>query len=88
MPDELVRQALLNAWANAPAPAGFVQSMSRKANCWDNAVAESFFATLEARGSHCHLRNKGSSLSGYRLHHPWLLQSLANSFGPGLSLSQ
>jgi putative transposase len=23
-------------------------SMSRKANCWDNAVAESFFATLEA----------------------------------------
>lgn len=21
--------------------------MSRKANCWDNAVAESFFATLE-----------------------------------------
>ena len=26
---------------------GFVQSMSRKGNCWDNAVAESFFATLE-----------------------------------------
>jgi len=24
-----------------------VPSMSRKANCWDNAVAESFFATLE-----------------------------------------
>jgi len=24
-----------------------VQSMSRKGNCWDNAVAESFFATLE-----------------------------------------
>ena len=24
-----------------------VASMSRKANCWDNAVAESFFATLE-----------------------------------------
>ena len=23
------------------------QSMSRKANCWDNAVAESFFATLK-----------------------------------------
>ena len=22
-------------------------SMSRKGNCWDNAVAESFFATLE-----------------------------------------
>ena len=25
----------------------FVQSMSRKANCWDNAVAESFFRTLK-----------------------------------------
>ena len=24
-----------------------VQSMSRQGNCWDNAVAESFFATLE-----------------------------------------
>jgi len=23
------------------------QSMSRKANCWDNAVAESFFKTLK-----------------------------------------
>jgi len=26
---------------------GFVQSMSRKGNCWDNAVAESFFRTLK-----------------------------------------
>lgn len=26
---------------------GFVCSMSRKGNCWDNAVAESFFATLK-----------------------------------------
>ncbi len=26
---------------------GFVPSMSRKCNCWDNAVAESFFATLK-----------------------------------------
>jgi len=26
---------------------GCLQSMSRKGNCWDNAVAESFFATLE-----------------------------------------
>jgi putative transposase len=26
---------------------GIVQSMSRKGNCWDNAVAESFFATVE-----------------------------------------
>lgn len=27
--------------------AGMVQSMSRKGNCWDNAVVESFFGTLE-----------------------------------------
>lgn len=26
----------------------FVQSMSRKGNCWDNAVAESFFRSLKA----------------------------------------
>lgn len=28
---------------------GIVQSMSRKGNCWDNAVAESFFATLKKK---------------------------------------
>jgi putative transposase len=28
-----------------------LQSMSRKGNCWDNAVAESFFKTLENRVS-------------------------------------
>jgi putative transposase len=28
--------------------AGLRSSMSRKANCWDNAVAESFFATLKS----------------------------------------
>lgn len=27
--------------------AKFTQSMSRKGNCWDNAPAESFFATLK-----------------------------------------
>lgn len=26
---------------------GFIASMSRKGDCWDNAVAESFFATLK-----------------------------------------
>jgi putative transposase len=26
------------------------QSMSRRANCWDNAVAESFFKTLKMEG--------------------------------------
>jgi transposase InsO family protein len=27
---------------------GVIQSMSRKANCWDNAVAENFFKTLKS----------------------------------------
>jgi transposase InsO family protein len=31
---------------------GLVCSMSRKGNCWDNAVAESFFATLKAELPH------------------------------------
>ena len=26
---------------------GFIASMSRKGDCWDNAVAESFFSTLK-----------------------------------------
>jgi transposase InsO family protein len=71
MPDDLVQQAFLNAWAASPVGAGvlfhsdrgsqyasadftrtlaahgFEPSMSRKGNCWDNAVAESFFATLK-----------------------------------------
>ncbi len=29
-----------------------VQSMSRKGNCWDNAVAESFFRTLKTELIH------------------------------------
>jgi len=32
---------------NAIANASFIQSISRKANCWDNAPAESFFASLK-----------------------------------------
>ena len=31
---------------------GLVQSMSRRGNCWDNAVAESFFATLKKQAVH------------------------------------
>ena len=36
----------------------FVQSMSRKGNCWDNAVAESFFRTLKTEWAyHIELEN-------------------------------
>lgn len=36
-----------NAYQEALAAHGMVSSMSRKGNCWDNAVAESFWATLK-----------------------------------------
>ena len=35
------------AYRAALAQAGAIPSMSRVGNCWDNAVAESFFATLD-----------------------------------------
>lgn len=31
---------------------GIIQSMSRKRNCWDNAVAESFSHTLKTELTH------------------------------------
>ena len=31
---------------------GIIQSMSRKGNCWDNSVAESFFHTLKTELTH------------------------------------
>jgi putative transposase len=37
---------------------GFVQRMSRKGNCWDNAVAESFFHTIKTQMiHHCTFQN-------------------------------
>jgi transposase InsO family protein len=40
-------QYCCEAFRKALAAHQFVQSMSRKGNCWDNAVAESFFGTLK-----------------------------------------
>lgn len=37
---------------------GFVQSMSRKGNCWDNAVAEYFFRSIKTQLiHHCRFQN-------------------------------
>lgn len=37
---------------------GIIQSMSRKGDCWDNAVAESFFHTLKTElTNHCQFNN-------------------------------
>ena len=40
-------QYTATAYRTLLADNGFQQSMSRRANCWDNAVAESFFKTLK-----------------------------------------
>ena len=32
---------------------GMIQSMSRRANCWDNAAMESFFKTLKVERIYC-----------------------------------
>lgn len=40
-------QYAAHAFRNLLAGLGMVQSMSRKGNCWDNAVAESFFHSLK-----------------------------------------
>ncbi len=47
---------------------GFEPSMSRKANCWDNAVAESFFATLkneEATGIYSTKEDAHTGIANY-----------------------
>lgn len=47
---------------------GFVQSMSRKGNCWDNAVAESLFASLkteEATGVYPRKAQGHASIASY-----------------------
>jgi transposase InsO family protein len=41
-----------HAFRQAAADAHLIQSMSRKGNCWDNAVAESFFAGLKKHAVH------------------------------------
>lgn len=47
------------AYQKALAAAGITPSMSRKGDCWDNAVAESFFSTLKRElVSKCYWLNK------------------------------
>ena len=53
-----------NEYRELLASKGVVASMSRKGNCWDNAVAESFFGTLEIElieGADWHTRAEARS---------------------------
>ncbi|MDK6079109.1 integrase core domain-containing protein, partial [Massilia varians] len=46
---------------------GMLPSMSRKGNCWDNAVAESFFSNLKNEAMHDRLfasRDEGKAVVG------------------------
>lgn len=43
-----------NKFRNKLENLGFIQSMSRKGNCWDNACAESFFHTLKTEELYNH----------------------------------
>ena len=38
--------------------AGYIQSMSRKANCWDNACIEHFFGTLKVESGYDEILKK------------------------------
>jgi transposase InsO family protein len=61
--------------------------MSRKANCWDNAVAESFFATLkreEVLGAYETKAQAHQAIACY-VHG---FYNHANALGPGLSVSE
>lgn len=69
-----------NAFKKVIEKNGMVQSMSRKACCWDNAVAESFFGTLKQElVYHCRFKTREDAKSAifeyievfynrYRLH--------------------
>ncbi|NJX16147.1 transposase [Tamlana crocina] len=62
---------------------GFVkQSMSRKGNCWDNAVAESFFKSLKVEwgyGHHYKLRSE-AELSIFTWIETWYNNKIRHSF--------
>ncbi len=52
------------AFAQTLSPLGFVASMSRRGNCWDNAVAESFFATLKTEEATSTYETKAAAHAG------------------------
>jgi putative transposase len=63
----------------------FVQSMSRKGDCWDNAVAESFFGIIKSELIHRErLRVPQDTLKGDIRVHRDLLQSETQTFYLGL----
>ena len=67
---------------------GLVGSMSRKGNCWDNAVMERFFLSLKTERLAARLRQPRRGHDGHRRLHRGLLQRHAPALHPRLSLAQ
>ena len=66
---------------------GFVPSMSRRANCWDNAVAESFFATLKNEEATATYPSKATAHAGianhtHRFYNPTRRHSTLGNMSP------
>jgi len=54
------------------APHGIIASMSRKGDCWDNAVVESFFATLKTElVNDVRWRSRSDVISAIRQYIDW-----------------
>ena len=52
-----------NDFRNKISDHGFIQSMSRKGNCWDNACAEAFFKTIKTEVLNGKIFNRKNSSS-------------------------
>jgi transposase-like protein len=72
-----------SAYQDALEQNGIICSMSRKGNCWDNAVVESFFSTLDFECGAVVSVTRGCVSRRRRLH-PGLLQPDAATLVPGL----
>ncbi len=66
------------------------QSMSRKANCWDNAVAESFFKSLKVEAIYPLTFNnrKDAKLAVFQYIEAWYNTNRRHSFLGGLTISE
>jgi transposase InsO family protein len=67
---------------------GLLSNMSRKGNCWDNAVAESFFALKFELDHQSYWRTRTQARSEVFEIHRVVLQSPAAAFGARLLVSQ
>mgnify|MGYP001192957965 CR=1 FL=1 len=66
------------------------QSMSRKGNCWDNAVAESFFKSLkvEAVYPYCFRDKNEAKLAVFKYIEAWYNQNRRHSHLGGLTMNE